>query len=118
MLKHALIMGVCCGFLAGCAVQEGPSVTTDKTAAVSATAQTSAASGFYSEKEHNGRLYVFGTEKTLTASRETPQISYAKTFIGAGPGGKTVVVEADSKDPALQERLIAEFSRRHGLQLK
>jgi hypothetical protein len=78
-----------------------------------ASAPAGPASGVYQEKEHNGRLYVFETEKAFQAAQDAPNFAYSKTFIGAGPGGKTVVVEADSKDLALQNRLIAESSRRH-----
>jgi hypothetical protein len=71
-------------------------------------------SEFYAEESSKGRTYVFGTEKAherFKASGEVPGV--AKTYIGAGANGESVVLEADAKNPALQERLKAEFNRRH-----
>lgn len=76
------------------------------------------ASGYYAEESHKGRLYVFGTEKAHAQMKESghaPQI--AKTFIGAGPDGQTLVLEADAKSNDLQERLKAQYQSRHGVQL-
>jgi hypothetical protein len=75
-------------------------------------------SGYYAEETHNGRIYVLGTEKAhkaLTGSQQAPQI--AKTYIGAGPGGQTVVLEADSKSSELQQRLKTQYESRHGVKL-
>ena len=49
-------------------------------------------------------------------SKQTPQV--AKTFIGSGPSGETVVLEADAKGTDLQNRLRQEFNRRHSLILQ
>ena len=38
---------------------------------------------------------------------------YAKTHIGAGPKGETVVIEIDKKNPAMQRRLWSEFKNKH-----
>jgi hypothetical protein len=76
-------------------------------------------SGYYAEETHQGRIYVLGTEKAhqvLTESQQPPQI--AKTYIGAGPGGLTVVLEADSKSSDLQERLRSQYESRHGVKLQ
>jgi hypothetical protein len=77
------------------------------------------ASGYYAEETQNGRIYVLGTEKAhqaLTESKQTPHI--AKTYIGAGPGGLTVVFEADAKSGDLQERLKSQYEARHGVKLQ
>jgi len=77
-----------------------------------------AATGYYAEESDEGRIYVFGTAKLHEAYKSSKQKPYiAKTFIGAGPSGKTVVFEADAKSADLQERLRREFNRRHGLNL-
>jgi len=121
MFKYALITGTLVGWLTGCTMHDAskpPEAAKAEARQAAASAPAGMASGFYQEKEHNGRLYVFGTEKAFQAGKEAPDFAYSKTFVGAGPGGKTVVVEADSKDLALQNRLIAEFSRRHSVSLK
>lgn len=78
-----------------------------------------AASGFYKEGTYKGRLYVFGTPAAydnFEKSNTTPQLT--KTYIGAGPSGESVVLEADAKTTDLQERLRGEFNRRHNLDVK
>lgn len=75
--------------------------------------------GYYMEEQHQERLYVFGTQAahdTFEKSKLTPQIT--KTYIGQGPSGQSVVLEADAKSTDLQERLRGEFNRRHNLDLK
>lgn len=77
-----------------------------------------AESDFYGEESYKGRTYVFGTEKAhkkFRASEELPGIT--ATFVAAGDSRETVVLEADAKNPALQERLKAEFNRRHSSKL-
>jgi len=74
--------------------------------------------GYYAEVPHKGRIYVVGTEKAqkaLTQSEQTPSI--AKTYIGAGPDGQTLVLEADAKSNELQERLKTQYESRHGVKL-
>ena len=75
-------------------------------------------SGYYAEETHKGRVYVLGTEKAhkaLKESQQTPHI--AKTYIGAGSDGLTVVLEADAKSNDLQERLKTQYESRHGVKL-
>ncbi|MGE3540952.1 MAG: hypothetical protein AB7N91_26395 [Candidatus Tectimicrobiota bacterium] len=119
-MRQRLLSGVVLlGCLAGCAMQERPgAMPAAQPGPAPATAPAPGSTAFYQEKEHNGRLYVFGTEKAFKAAGEAPHFAYSKTFIGAGPGGKTVVVEADSKDVALQNRLVTTFATRHGITLK
>jgi hypothetical protein len=74
--------------------------------------------GFYAEESFKGRLYVFGTEKAHKAFKDTQQVpNIAKTYIGAGPEGQSVVLEADAKATELQERLKAEYEGRHNSKL-
>lgn len=74
--------------------------------------------GFYAEESYKGRLYVFGTEKAHKAFKETQEVPHiAKTYIGAGPEGQSVVLEADAKTMDLQERLKADYEGRHGAKL-
>src|ERR1051325_12146563 len=96
--------------LAGCASSD----TGSKGAASGTMMAKESGSGYYAEEPHKGRIYVLGTEKAhkaLTGSQQTPHI--AKTFIGAGPDGQTVVLEADSKSNDLQDRLKAQYESRH-----
>jgi hypothetical protein len=74
--------------------------------------------GFYAEESYKARLYVFGTEKALKSFKENEQVpTIAKTYIGAGPEGQTVVLEADAKTNDLQERLKVQYESRHGSKL-
>jgi curli biogenesis system outer membrane secretion channel CsgG len=73
---------------------------------------------YYAEESFKGRTYVFGTEKSHQAfqsAKQTPGVNV--TYIGDGPSDETVVLEADAKAAQLQERLKAEFNRRHGTRL-
>ena len=75
-------------------------------------------SGFYSEESFKGRLYVFGTEEAHQKFKESQQVPHiAKSFIGAGPEGQTVVLEAEQKSDELQNRLRAQYEARHGAKL-
>ncbi len=91
-----------------------PACTMDKPAWVEQKAANDAEAAFYKELEHEGRIYVFGTSKTWNGFAATHEIPYCVTFIGGGPGGKTVKLEADAKELALQNRLRREFEKRHG----
>jgi hypothetical protein len=74
--------------------------------------------GFYAEESFKGRLYVFGTEKAHDSFKQSQQVPHiAKSYIGAGPEGQTVVLEADAKANDLQERLKAEYETRHSAKL-
>jgi hypothetical protein len=77
-----------------------------------------AGTAYYAEEMYRGRVYVLGTEKAhqaLSGSQQTRHI--AKTYIGAGPDGQTVVLEADPKSNDLQNRLKTEYESRHGTKL-
>lgn len=62
--------------------------------------------------EHAGRIYVLGQEKTSRFFAEHKHIPYARTRIGEGPRGETLVIEIDKKQPELTERLIETFATR------
>ena len=74
--------------------------------------------GFYAEETFKGRLYVFGTEKAHQSFKESQQVPHiAKSFIGSGPEGQTLVLEADPKTNDLQDRLKVQYETRHGAKL-
>ena len=75
-------------------------------------------SGYYAEEEHDGRWYVFGNQKTHEMFSHTHSIQVAKTFIGDGPDGTTVVFEAKDKLPEMTARLISTFNEKHGVALQ
>jgi hypothetical protein len=110
----AIVAGI---FLAGCGSRDG-AVKGGSEAQVGAASAVPTSGGFYQEVEEDGRIYVFGTQKTYEANKDKPKLQYAMTFVGGGPGGKTVVIEADGKDEALQNRLIGEYSAKHGAALR
>lgn len=74
--------------------------------------------GYYAEEEKDGRFYVFGAKKTHDAFAKSGGIQIARTYIGAGPGRATVVLEAKDKLPEMTDRLAEAFSARHGVSLK
>lgn len=74
---------------------------------------TTAPSGEYFEVEHDGRVYVVGSAKSLADFRATHHLAYTQTLLGYGTKGMTVVFEIDPKNEALQQRLRGEFDARH-----
>jgi predicted ATP-dependent serine protease len=66
----------------------------------------------YHEFEHHGRIYVAGSKKSADAVKGGGEFQQSITRIGEGPGGKTVVFEAN-KDK-IEQVLMAEFAKRHG----
>jgi len=102
-------------FVAGCSSSKSESGSTSSEKTMMA---KESASGYYAEVPYKGRIYVVGTEKAqqaLSESQQTPHI--AKTYIGAGPDGQTLVLEADAKCNELQERLKTQYESRHGVKL-
>jgi len=55
------------------------------------------------------RIYVIGNPKTRDFFVEHKMLPLTKTVLGAGPGGETVVFEADKKDPKFAEKLMTLF---------
>lgn len=74
--------------------------------------------GYYAEEQRDGRWYVFGQKKTHEQFAAVKGIQVSKSFIGAGPDGATVVVEAKDKLPEMTARLVAAFAQRHGVVLE
>ena len=95
-----------------------PEPTSSAPADKSMMAKESAA-GFYAEEAHKGRLYVFGTEKAHATFKESQHVpTIVKTYIGAGPEGQTVVLEADAKTSDLQDRLRSQYEIKHAAKLQ
>jgi hypothetical protein len=86
----------------------------DKPAWLEQKQQNEAEANFYAEQEYDGRLYVFGTSKLYSQFQATHEMPYSITFIGAGPNGQTVKIEADAKDVALEKRLKQLYEEKHG----
>jgi hypothetical protein len=97
--------------LTGCDLLDKPSWIETKRA-------NEAEANFYQEETgENGRLYVIGKSATLQAFKSTGELPYSVSYIGKGPDGQTVVLEADAKDPALQARLRRAFEGKHDIDL-
>jgi len=115
MKTVACILSLGLSILAGCASSDAGSGSAP---AEKGTAAKEAASGYYAEESCKGRFYVLGTEKAHKALRDSQQPPHiAKTYIGAGPDGQTLVLEADAKSNDLQERLKAQYESRHSCKL-
>ncbi len=72
----------------------------------------------YQQFEANDRIYVVGKTKTFSGlDQSNPHLPYTRTLVGAGPGGKTVIFEADPKDVLLQRQLIRLFNKKNGTTL-
>lgn len=113
-MSLAAAVGMAALFIGGCA---GSSKPASVPAAEKAPA-VKESGAFYAEETYKGRLYVFGTEKAHKSFKEAEQVpTIAKTFIGAGPEGQTLVLEADSKANGLQDRLRTEYESRHATKL-
>ena len=72
-----------------------------------------AKSAGYQEIEHDGRLYVVGTDAAAGKVRAGEMPSYMLTKIGFGPKGETVIFEAGKDASAMEQKLMAEYRRRH-----
>jgi len=59
----------------------------------------------------HGRYYIIGNAKTNLTFLSQGHMPYAKTLIGEGPGGATLVFEIDKKDPELASRLVESFKQ-------
>jgi hypothetical protein len=74
--------------------------------------------GYYAVENWDGRIYVFGDQKTHDNFAKTHELQIRKTFIGAGPGGETVMFEAQDKVPAMTKRIIDRWSTETGVKLE
>jgi hypothetical protein len=119
-IRQSMLLVAFAALLGGCAEKQSASSEPvgGKSSMEAAGHKASSESAYYAEESADGRIYVFGTAKlheAYKASKQKPHI--AKSFIGSGPSGETVVLEADAKSNDLQERLRQEFNRRHGTNL-
>jgi hypothetical protein len=87
-------------------------------ATASAAKPSEADANYYAEEVWENRLYVFGTSANHKLFQSTHDLQFAKTFIGAGPNGQTVRLELDPKNPAVYDRVHAEYKSRHGTDLE
>ncbi len=74
-------------------------------------------SPFYAEELHDGRIYLFGQQKTHEAFMKSkePNPLKIKSFIKRGPNRETVIVETDKEAPTMGDRLWKQFQTRYGL---
>ncbi len=115
MKGFSIVVGIAAllSVLGGCSSSSAPAP-----AATPQSTPAKASGAFYVEEPYKGRLYVFGTEKAHKTFKESQQVpNIAKMFIGAGPEGQTLVLEADAKANDLQDRLMVEYETRHGAKL-
>ena len=116
MISGIAVLATFLVILGGCSSSSKPAASTSSADKPAAMAKESG--GYYAEENYKGRLYVFGTEKAHKAFKETQQVpNITKTYIGAGPDGQSVVLEADAKAMELQDRLKAQYEGRHNTKL-
>ncbi|MBN2792915.1 MAG: hypothetical protein JXQ81_10440 [Desulfuromonadales bacterium] len=63
----------------------------------------------YTVYKSHGRLYVIGDAEMKQSFAANGHMPYAKTILGAGPAGETVVYQIDPKNPELENRLMKKF---------
>ncbi len=102
MKKFVFLMLAVALFTAGC------SATTAKQD--NATQQIVAKDGNFFVWQHMNRHYVLGSEESNSKFAKSPNMPYARTVLGAGPNGETVVYEIKKKDDAYTERLIETYN--------
>jgi len=105
-----LFIGIFAGAMPGCSAMDKPAWLATKKA-------NDAEAQFYAEVEYEGRVYVIGKSATLAAFQVTKELPYRQTFIGAGPNGETVVIEAEAKELGLQARLRRAYEEKHDVEL-
>ena len=72
-----------------------------------------AKSAGYQEMELDGRLIVVGTDSAAERVRSGEKPPYTVIKTGFGPKGETVVFEAGKDASAMEQKLMAEYKRRH-----
>lgn len=73
---------------------------------------------WYAEEKAHGRTFVLGNPDTRAKLKSNGHIPYARTFIGKGKGGETVVVEIDKDKSGMTDRLMDEYYTRNGVSLQ
>jgi len=63
----------------------------------------------YTVYKYMNRLYVVGSKESSEKFAAHGHMPYAKSVLGAGPAGETVVFEINKKDPKLVEKLMKMF---------
>jgi hypothetical protein len=58
----------------------------------------------------NARHYVVGSQQSIESFSEHGHLPYARTILGSGPSGETVVYEIDKKNPEHVERLVDTYA--------
>ncbi|MBN2713800.1 MAG: hypothetical protein JXR97_15385 [Planctomycetes bacterium] len=109
MIRNICVLGLMLAIAAGC--EPGTQGEYGKKAAAAKKSEPS--TGIYYEGEHKGRFFVIGTEGGFKKLKEHGHIPYARTLIGEGPEGKTLVIEIDNKNPALTDSLYAQYLKKH-----
>lgn len=59
----------------------------------------------------DGRKVIIGSSSMAEKFQKHGHIPYAKTLIGAGAQGETLVYEIDKKNPAMTDRLMATYNQ-------
>ena len=103
MKKIAYLCLVALLFITGCS---GMSAKEE-----SATQQIVEKDGNFFVWEHLDRHYVIGSEASNAKFKKSPHLPYAKTILGAGPQGETVVYEINKKDSSYVERLMETYEK-------
>src|SRR5688572_19278613 len=119
-----LLSAVCLGGCNGNGEAAKAETTTDTRSTTSSTAAktdaaggktpapTASASGHYEEVRRDKAIYVAGTPESAAKIRAGDKFAHSVTALGFGPGGEKVYFETD-KEGKLDQRLMAEFEKRH-----
>ncbi|MCB9919831.1 MAG: hypothetical protein H6832_15620 [Planctomycetes bacterium] len=63
--------------------------------------------------EHEGRIFIIGTEAGAASFAANKMLPFTKSMIGEGPKGETVIVEATQSGTDLADRLWKQWSVEH-----
>ena len=113
VLLSSFLVIAASSFAAGCANTSGASAASVAAAGTIKPADP----GYYAVESYDGRIYVFGDKKTHDAWQSSKSIQIRKTYIGAGPGGETIMFEARDKMPELTKRIVERYSAETGIHL-
>jgi len=114
MIRTYVVFSAAMFLLWGCKTADKPAGSGAAGGAMaSAASHGSKMDGAYFEHQHDGRIYVLGSEESSKSFEATKHVPYTWTLLGEGPAGVTVVIEVDKDDPEHQKKLLAEFQRRN-----
>jgi hypothetical protein len=111
-MKPLIALFVGLALFAACQASPAPAPTEPAAPKASKPVNPPSPFSVYTEAEHEGRLYVLGTRAAAEALREGRTPVLAITKVGGGPGGKTLVFEAN-KEGNLEKWLQSEYALRH-----